>query len=186
MGVGAIPDVSRETPLAPRSRLSPRRAADVTVGSAKPEHGRRERRSIRVSSELNGSPTFPGVGQVFAVRRETREVKSGKRRTETACGVTSPAPEAATQERLLTLNRGHWTIEAKFPEGWKIRRSPAASLPRLLPGRIPHPDCPGYCCWMLVLLRDQLLPDNPSATFHTFPSTHSTVPTMWASSARRV
>ena len=79
---------------------------------AKPEHGRRERRSIWVSSGLNDYLNFPGVGQVFAIRRETREVKSGKRRCETAYGVTSLTPEAASPERLLTLNRGHWTIEA--------------------------------------------------------------------------
>ena len=36
----------------------------------------------------------------------------GKRRIETAFGVTSLTPETATPERLLTLNRGHWTIEA--------------------------------------------------------------------------
>ena len=80
--------------------------------TAKPEHGRRERRSIWVSGELNGYLNFPGVGQVFAVRRETVEVKSGKRRIETAYGVTSLTPEAATPQRLLTLNRGHWTIDA--------------------------------------------------------------------------
>ena len=89
-----------------------RRAPDFMNEGAKPEHGRRERRSIWVSSELNDYLNFPGVGQVFAIRRETREVKSGKRRCETAYGVTSLTPEAASPERLLTLNRGHWTIEA--------------------------------------------------------------------------
>ena len=54
-----------------------RRAPDFTDESPKPEHGRRERRSIWVSSELNDYLNFPGVGQVFAVRRETVEVKSG-------------------------------------------------------------------------------------------------------------
>ena len=88
------------------------RAADFTDEGAKPEHGRRERRSIWVSSELNGYLNFPGVGQVFAVRRETIEVKSGKRRSETAYGVTSLSPETASPQRLLTLNRGHWAIEA--------------------------------------------------------------------------
>ena len=88
------------------------RAPDFTVESAKPEHGRRERRSIWTSSELNGYLNFPGVGQVFAVRRETVEVKSAKRRSETAYGVTSLTPQAASPQRLLTLNRGHWTIEA--------------------------------------------------------------------------
>ena len=46
------------------------------------------------------------------MRRETVEVKSGKRRIETAYGVTSLDRKAATPQRLLTLNRGHWTIEA--------------------------------------------------------------------------
>ena len=55
---------------------------------------------------------FPGVAQVFAVRRDTVEVKSGKRRCETAYGVTSLTPQAASAQRLLTLNRGHWTSEA--------------------------------------------------------------------------
>ena len=89
-----------------------RRAADFAVETAKPEHGRHERRSIWASSELDGYLNFPGVGQVFAVRRETVEVKSGKRRIETAYGVTSLDRKAATPQRLLTLNRGHWTIEA--------------------------------------------------------------------------
>lgn len=50
-----------------------RRAADFAVETAKPEHGRHERRSIWASSELNGYLNFPGIGQVFAVRRETME-----------------------------------------------------------------------------------------------------------------
>ena len=76
-----------------------RRAPDFMNEGAKPEHGRRERRSIWVSSGLNDYLNFPGVGQVFAIRRETREVKSGKRRCETAYGVTSLTPEAASPER---------------------------------------------------------------------------------------
>ena len=89
-----------------------RRAPDFTDQSPKPEHGRRERRSIWVSSELNDYLDFPGVGQVFAVRRETVEVKSGKQRCEIAYGVTSLTSEVASPERLLALNRWHWTIEA--------------------------------------------------------------------------
>ena len=92
-----------------------RRAPDFTDHSPKPEHGRRERRSIWVSSALNAYLDFPGVGQVFAVHRDTVEVTSGKRRSETAYGVTSLTPQAASPQRLLTLNRGHWTIEATHP-----------------------------------------------------------------------
>ena len=40
------------------------RAPDFTDESPKPEHGRRERRSIWVSSALNDYLDFPGVGQV--------------------------------------------------------------------------------------------------------------------------
>lgn len=89
-----------------------RRAPDFAVETPKPEHGRHERRSIWVCGELNEYLNFPGVAQVFAVRRDTVEVKSGKRRCETAYGVTSLPPQAASPQRLLTLNRGHWTIEA--------------------------------------------------------------------------
>ena len=87
-------------------------APDWTHESPKPEHGRHERRSIWVSSELNDHVTFPGVAQVFAVRRETTEQSSGKRRCETAYGVTSLTRKAASPKRLLTLNRGHWAIES--------------------------------------------------------------------------
>ena len=73
-----------------------RRAPDFTDSSPKPEHGRRERRSIWVSSALNHYLDFPGVGQVFAVHRDTVEVHSGKRHSETAYGVTSLTPHDAS------------------------------------------------------------------------------------------
>ena len=88
------------------------RPPDFVQESGKPEHGRLERRSIWASAEINDYVRFPGVGQVFAVRREVTEVRTGDRRVETACGVTSLSPEAASPKRLLELNRGHWRIEA--------------------------------------------------------------------------
>ena len=93
--------------------LIAQRPPDFTDESPKPEHGRRERRSIWVSSALNDYLDFPGVGQVFAIGRQTVEVKSAKRHSETAYGVTSLTPHDASPQRLLTLNRGHWTIENK-------------------------------------------------------------------------
>ena len=48
------------------------------------------------------------------MRRDTVEVKSAKRRVETTYGVTGLDRKAATPKRLLTLNRGHWTIEAAY------------------------------------------------------------------------
>ena len=50
--------------------------------------------------------------QVFAIGRQTVEVNSAKRHSETVYGVTSLSPQGASPQRLLTLNRGHWTIEA--------------------------------------------------------------------------
>ena len=88
------------------------RAPDFTDSSPKPEHGRRERRSIWVSSALNDYLDFPGVAQVFAIGRQSVEVNSGKRHRETVYGVTSLSPQGASPQRLLSLNRGHWTIEA--------------------------------------------------------------------------
>jgi len=88
------------------------RPPDFVQEPGKPEHGRLERRSIRVSSEISGYAEFPGVGQVFAVHREVTEARTGERSAETAYGVTSLRSEAAAPKRLLELNRGHWRIEA--------------------------------------------------------------------------
>ena len=88
------------------------RAPDFIAETPKPEHGRRERRSLWTSSALNDYLHFPGVAQVFALRREVEEVKSARQRTETVYGVTRLCPQCASAQRLLTLNRGHWTIEA--------------------------------------------------------------------------
>ena len=91
------------------------RAPDFVQEPGKPEHGRLERRSIWVSSEINEYAEFPGVGQVFAVHREVTEVRTGERSAEIAYGVTSLRSEAAAPKRLLELNRGHWRIENKPP-----------------------------------------------------------------------
>ena len=89
------------------------RAPDFTDKSPKPEHDRRERRSIRASSAPDHSLDFPGVGQVFAVHRDTVDVQSGKRHRETTYGVTSLTPHDASpptpahpQSRALD-HRGH-------------------------------------------------------------------------------
>ena len=88
-----------------------RRAPDFMNEGAKPEHGRRERRSIWVSSGLNDYLNFPGVGQVFTIRCETREVKSGKRRCETQgvrrgvriCEIHGIAPARRSQKSSKQL-----------------------------------------------------------------------------------
>lgn len=75
-------------------------------------HGRVETRSIWTTAELNDYLDFPYIGQAFVIERQTVEKKTGKTTHETAYGITSRGPEQADPERLLAINRGHWTIES--------------------------------------------------------------------------
>jgi len=75
-------------------------------------HGRIETRRIWCSPALNACTDFPCVGQVFLIERETIEKKTGERRCETALGITSRTPQHASPQRVLAVNRGHWSIES--------------------------------------------------------------------------
>lgn len=77
-----------------------------------PDHGRIETRRIWCSTELNDYLDFPHVGQVFQIDRETVYKKTGKKSYESALGITSQTPSEASPERVLAINRGHWTIES--------------------------------------------------------------------------
>jgi predicted transposase YbfD/YdcC len=81
------------------------------VAVAAPDHGRVETRRIWCSTALNDYLNFPHVGQVFLIEREALYKKSGKVTHEIALGVTSRTPEQASPQRILAVNRGHWTIE---------------------------------------------------------------------------
>ena len=76
-----------------------------------PDHGRIETRRIWCSAALNEYLDFPHVGQAFLIEREVVYKKSGKITHEIAVGVTSRTTEQANPERILKVNRGHWTIE---------------------------------------------------------------------------
>jgi len=76
-----------------------------------PDHGRIETRKIWTTTELNGYLDFPHVGQAFVVERHSTEKKTGLSSCEIAYGVTSRPPEQANPQRVLQVNRGHWTIE---------------------------------------------------------------------------
>src|SRR5437879_3671245 len=75
-------------------------------------HGRVEIRSIRVSSQLKGYSDWPGLEQVFEIRR--RWQSKGQWHEDVRYGVTSLPATFAIPERLLTLKRGHWTIENRL------------------------------------------------------------------------
>jgi predicted transposase YbfD/YdcC len=74
-------------------------------------HGRIERRELVCSSVLSGRIAWPGLEQIFRVRRERVEKRSGKREEETVYGMTSLPGEQAGPRRLLAYVRGHWKIE---------------------------------------------------------------------------
>ncbi len=81
------------------------------IQSAPPDHGRIEIRKIWTTTELNGYLNFPQVGQAFAIERHFTNKKTGKCSGEVVYGVTSRTVKEANPERVLTVNRGHWTIE---------------------------------------------------------------------------
>jgi predicted transposase YbfD/YdcC len=101
----------------------PTLAADIRLHFAEPgeahfrepwclQHGRLESRAIWTSTALNHYLDFPRVGQVFAIERHTIEKKTGNSSTEIVYGLTDHSPQSASPQRLLSLNRDHWAIEA--------------------------------------------------------------------------
>jgi hypothetical protein len=74
-------------------------------------HGRLETRTLQITDALNSHLDFPSCGQVFRLTRERLHLSSGQRDVEVVFGVTSLTPQEAAPERLLHLNRGHWSIE---------------------------------------------------------------------------
>jgi predicted transposase YbfD/YdcC len=81
------------------------------VEQTPPDHGRIETRKIWTSPELNSYLDFPYVGQAYLVERHSTEKKTGQSSVEIAYGITSRPPEQADPQRVLKVNRGHWTIE---------------------------------------------------------------------------
>lgn len=74
-------------------------------------HGRIEQRTLCTSLDLNDLVDWPGLQQVFRLDRKTIIQKTGQIRTETVYGITSLPPHQANATQLLTLTRGHWSIE---------------------------------------------------------------------------
>jgi len=76
-----------------------------------PDHGQIETRKIWTTTALNLYLNFPHVQQAFLIERESVEKKSGQYSHDLAYGITSRKPHDATAQQLLTINRGHWSIE---------------------------------------------------------------------------
>jgi predicted transposase YbfD/YdcC len=90
-------------------------------------HGRRmERRELVASTDLNAYLDWPAVGQVFRLERTWREQGQAKRTVR--YGITSLPPEQADAARLLTLRRGHWSIENQLHRHKDVNFGEDASL----------------------------------------------------------
>ncbi len=77
-------------------------------------HGRLERRHILTSPDLNDylRRDWGEVGQVFRVQRE--RTSRGKTSVEVIYGWTSLSQKQCSPQRLLHLNRGHWSVENRL------------------------------------------------------------------------
>jgi predicted transposase YbfD/YdcC len=73
--------------------------------------GRTEVRTIKVSSEMNAylAASWPFVSQVAQLTRTV--TKAGQITSEVVYLITTLSTSQANPERLLELNRGHWSIE---------------------------------------------------------------------------
>jgi len=87
-------------------REPPQVAESLEVG-----HGRVEKRHLQASSALADHELWPGLEQVFAIKRTVTHQKSGKRSQEVVYGCTNLTKEQANAEMLMKLVRGHWRIE---------------------------------------------------------------------------
>jgi predicted transposase YbfD/YdcC len=103
---GNQPGILQDLELYFRDRGTPH-----CVETMPPDHGRIETRKIWTTTELNDYLDFPHVGQAFVIERHCTEKKTGATSLEIAYGLTSRSPAEANPQRVLKVNRGHWTIE---------------------------------------------------------------------------
>ena len=74
-------------------------------------HGRIEKRTLMVSTELNDYLDWPYVAQVFRLEREVWHEKYQGRTRQVVYGLTSLTPRKASPKKLLAKIRQYWGIE---------------------------------------------------------------------------
>lgn len=108
-------------------------------------HGRREKRTLRVTPILEKYLDWPGAVQVFQVHR-VRWV-ADKVQEETVYGISSLSPQRANAQRLLALVRGHWEIENRLhwvrdvtlgEDACRVRSGDAAQVLAALRNAVVH------------------------------------------------
>lgn len=90
-------------------------------------HGRtRERRKLTASTDLAGYLDWPGHAQVLRIERTWQHHDQPHRAVGYA--ITSLSPDRADADRVLTLKRGHWTIENRLHRCKDVNLGEDASL----------------------------------------------------------
>ena len=84
-----------------------------TATSVEKARGFLTTRTLPASTLLTDYSNWPGLAQVYQYRIERKHLRTGEITHQTQYGITSLAPQDASAEDLLTLRRGHWTIENK-------------------------------------------------------------------------
>ena len=84
-----------------------------TATSTEKAHGFLTTRTLTATTLLTDYTNWPGLVQVYQYRIERKHLRTGEITHQTQYGITSLAPQDASAEDLLTLRRGHWTIENK-------------------------------------------------------------------------
>jgi predicted transposase YbfD/YdcC len=74
-------------------------------------HGRLEKRTLRLMPDEHGFLDWPGVQQVFQLKRRVTQLTTGEVSEETVYGITSLHPERVTAEQLLSWVQSYWGIE---------------------------------------------------------------------------
>ncbi len=74
-------------------------------------HGRSERRTITVSSLLQGDLYWPHLAQVLKVECQRNYKKTGRTTHTIRYGITSQSADKASPHKLLWQIRAHWNIE---------------------------------------------------------------------------
>lgn len=82
-----------------------------TAETVNKSHGRREKRTIWVSTALNDYLDWPGVAQVFRIERVIWHEKYRGYTRHVVYGLTSLSPRHASPKKLLALTRQYWGIE---------------------------------------------------------------------------
>jgi hypothetical protein len=74
-------------------------------------HGRLETRRLTATTELNAYLDWPDVQQTLMLEKTVIDTTTGEVSLGRRYAVTSAPPELADPARLLTVWRGHWSIE---------------------------------------------------------------------------